>query len=508
MFINFIYKNNTFTFNVKKEVSITYLKNLASKMIQKDKESFDLFYNNKILSENNSSLFQPLNNKKNIPIIISLKKNSIKLPLLTLPNNLNLNLNESEIFSDSYSKEINKNSKKKIVGVKQKKEEYISQNKVFEDVYNSKDEEIISLMKNLGNKILEFDDTLYKKYKTSYNRDNSQLLLYEKNIMNFKDRQIQFLKKLINYFDNAESSFFTKGKINLDEFYLELSNSNKKIDTNINTNINTKRAFEAIVSTKREKNKSNKNLKLTPFIDKKLPNISVTKNSEDNFNIYNTNKVSENSDSSVEIIKAKIDKIFENEKVKNKNDKIKKEIQLTKSAKINNINKLDELKENLTQIEKIEKNNKNKNFMKKKNILNDEENVKNDKIDKNNKNKKNKKNNFKTLDNKINNNILNNNTSFESENRIEMESFDKDKINVLYEISEEKHEEKETLSENSDSKSDEEIKMKRNKKKFSRLKTMNYKIKKQKNENFVSLKERKATLRAKKLGSNVYDFII
>ena len=50
MFINFIYKNNTFTFNVKKEVSITYLKNLASKMIQKDKESFDLFYNNTILS--------------------------------------------------------------------------------------------------------------------------------------------------------------------------------------------------------------------------------------------------------------------------------------------------------------------------------------------------------------------------------------------------------------------------------------------------------------------------
>ena len=64
MFINFIYKNNTFTFNVKKEVSITYLKNLASQIIQKDKESFDLFYNNKILSENNSSLFQPLNNEK------------------------------------------------------------------------------------------------------------------------------------------------------------------------------------------------------------------------------------------------------------------------------------------------------------------------------------------------------------------------------------------------------------------------------------------------------------
>ena len=53
MYINFIYKNNTFNFNIKKDVSITYLKNLVSKMIEKDKSSFDLFYNNKILSENN-----------------------------------------------------------------------------------------------------------------------------------------------------------------------------------------------------------------------------------------------------------------------------------------------------------------------------------------------------------------------------------------------------------------------------------------------------------------------
>ena len=75
------------------------------------------------------------------------------MPLLTLPNkaNLNLNLNESEICSDSFSREINKNPKnfmKRKIGndkLTQKKEEYITINKVFEDVYNSKDKEIISL---------------------------------------------------------------------------------------------------------------------------------------------------------------------------------------------------------------------------------------------------------------------------------------------------------------------------------------------------------------------------
>ena len=57
MYIYFIYKNNTFNFNFKNDVSILYLKNLVSKMIQKDKSCFDLFYNNKILSENNILYF-------------------------------------------------------------------------------------------------------------------------------------------------------------------------------------------------------------------------------------------------------------------------------------------------------------------------------------------------------------------------------------------------------------------------------------------------------------------
>ena len=190
MLIYFVYKNNSFNFNIKNDVSIVSLKNLASKLIQKDKTSFDLFYNNKILSEKISSLFQLTKNETSIIIIISLKKVSnpnknnikMKLPLIEASNKLinnqtelepkiKLNLNQSENSSDldldskednrkknTYSKTKNDNK------IKEKKEEYISINKVFEDVYNSKDEEIISLNKNFRNKILEYDDILYKKY--------------------------------------------------------------------------------------------------------------------------------------------------------------------------------------------------------------------------------------------------------------------------------------------------------------------------------------------------------
>ena len=330
MLMYFIYKNNTFNFSIKNDVSITYLKNLASKMIKQDKSSFDLFYNNKILSETDSSLFHISNKEANIPIIISLKKNhsgnkEVKLPLLTLPNKSNLNLNESAIYTESFSREMNNlsknysNKKNGKIKLKEKKDEYISINTVFEDVYNSKDDEIFLLMKNLANKILELDNSLYKKFKTSYSKDNTQLLLFEQNILNFKDKQIQYFKKIINYFDNADSSFFSKGKFNLDEFYLELSNYNNNRNININNtyytkiNTNNKNSIDfnnnISKSAKKELKKiSTKSLKIESYLERKLPNISIIKSSDQN-NIYNSNKISENSESSDEIIKEKIDKI-------------------------------------------------------------------------------------------------------------------------------------------------------------------------------------------------------
>ena len=309
MNIHFIYKKNTFNFNIKKDVSISYLKRLVSKVIEKDNSSFDLFYNNKIISEKNRTLSQIEDNKKNMTIIITLKKNNnkekstpnnkkIKLPLLNISNRINpiktesdvknnLFSNNSEIESDSSLKDLKDyaktnsriNYKTKTL---QRKNEYISKNTVFEDVYNAKEEEIINMMKVLKNKILEYDRILYKNFKNSFDKDNSKLLLYEKNIINYKDNQIKFLKKLIQYFESKEDSLFSTGKINLKEFYIDISNFN-----NYKTISYVQSDFE-----KKRKIKFKTNLKLSTFTENKL---------------NNSNKVSEDSIYSDEIIKEKIE---------------------------------------------------------------------------------------------------------------------------------------------------------------------------------------------------------
>ena len=538
MLIYFIYKNNSYNFTVKNDITISYLKDLVSKMIQKDKACFDLFYNNKILSENDSSLYKITKKENKVPIIISLKKNNtnnsmVKLPLLTMPNKtnknmidlepkINLNLNETEISTDSFLKDININQNTKSLtkrknGNKIPQKEYISRNKVFEDIYNLKDEQIISLMKNLGNKILEYDDALYKKFKTSFNKNNSQLLLYEKNIINFKDKQIQFFQKLINYFDNVETAF-SKYKINLEEFYSELSNySNNKNSNSFVLNESTKKEKKIVIS---------KNRKFSEYSDKKLPNISIIKSAEDNLHL--NNKISESSDYSDEILKEKIDTILDNKKPKNIN-KEKKKPNISKSskinlAKINEYKEFKEFKENNTPKKKTEYKS-NKNLTKEKDIIINinEENVKNSqnnfkKIENNKININNINNNKINNNNAINNNINNNNKNYkslmiksqESEERFEMENLDKNKINVLFEISESNHENTGNNSHSSNSKNNSSNNSKEKKKlaRFKRKGTLNFNQMKNQYFNFQQTKDKKATHRLKKLGTNVFDFII
>lgn len=243
MLISFIYRNNTFNFEVKEDLSLSYLKNLASKMIKRDKSSFDLIYNDIILSEKNITLIQTDKKESDIKITISLKKSSInsnrnilekkeiKLPLLTLSNtnknlsenNDNNNLDFNEIsYINTTSRDSNQDiiKNKRIISKRKFGENkicYTSTNKVFEDIFNAKEENINKLTKELNNKILEYDDFLYKNKNYE---DKSKLLLFEKNILNYQDKQIEYLKKLLNHFDNKDSSFFSVSKINLEDFYI------------------------------------------------------------------------------------------------------------------------------------------------------------------------------------------------------------------------------------------------------------------------------------------------
>ena len=128
-----------------------------------------------------------------------------------------MNNNDNETcrsLSDKSTKNILKynlsiSTKKK----KLKEKKYHIKNEVFEEIYDNKESELLILMKTLSKKIKEYDDILYQKYKN--NSKNRDLLLFEKNIIDFKNWQLQFIKKLLNYFEE---------KFELNEFFRELKN--------------------------------------------------------------------------------------------------------------------------------------------------------------------------------------------------------------------------------------------------------------------------------------------
>ena len=309
MNVNLIYQNNSFNFDLRKEVTINYLEDLASKLISKDKSSFELLYKDSSLSEKKNSLLKDIVKTetasiKIFPKVCDYKKKSVrKLPKLKLSNNSNdldiknnLLLNETEI-SQSFSEISNKplNNLSKYIYRSQnkiKKPEYSTENKVFEEIYNAKDNELLSLMKNLSQKIKEYDDALYKKYKTNLNRANSGLLIFEKNIINFKDKQIKFFKKLINFFDTNKDNDFTVGIKELDEFYKELDEYNNKTIINEYQNKIEKLEKQLITPVNLSEKNANSNKELPLLINNNLKNTNKLLLSEKKpINSLNINKI-------------------------------------------------------------------------------------------------------------------------------------------------------------------------------------------------------------------------
>ena len=248
MNINLIYRNNSFNFDLRSDISISYLEDLASKLINKEKSSFELLYKEEILSENKKLLLKDvIKPKVNEPINIYINtfekqvKQKQIFPKIKLFNNVitkpdnyesknnNIFLNETEI-----SQSLSENSLKLFHNFsrnnfkKKKKVEFTTQNKVFEETYNAKDNELFSLLKTLSQKIKEYDDILYKKNKNNISKNNIELITYENNIIAFKDKQIKFIKKLLNFFDNKDISILSERNNDLDEFYSELKQYDNK----------------------------------------------------------------------------------------------------------------------------------------------------------------------------------------------------------------------------------------------------------------------------------------
>ena len=255
MNINLIYKKYSFGFDLRKDISIKYVEDLASKLINKDKSSFHLLYKDNIISESSDSLLKDkVDTNSNIQIIISPKNDVPRLNIMKiLPKvrkfkNINLNLNNKESIdrnndliinkteilnslSDNSLKEKQELSKNNFsfdkYKIKEKKQKL--KNAVFEGIYNNKENELLSLMINLSQKIKEYDSILYKKHKNDIrnSKNNKELLLFEKNVIEFKNNQIKLFKKLIKYFESKENDFL-KGTIILNEFYSDLKNYDNK----------------------------------------------------------------------------------------------------------------------------------------------------------------------------------------------------------------------------------------------------------------------------------------
>ena len=543
-----IYKTQTYNIKIQEDISIINLKNLVSKKIQRNKTSFDLYYNNEILLENESSLYQITEGERNIRIIVLLKRHSSinkmnfvnikkELPFLALSSRsystnrnddgLKLNLDETENISNSSTKDLNKytklNKRSNItLKAKQQTIKYTTRNKVFEDIYNAKEENIIDLLKELKNKILEYDNILYRNNKNGYD-NNNKLLIYEKNVINYKDKQIVFLKKLLTYFDGKEASSFSDSKLDLQSFYQDISNftANKNENTFIQSYTN-KKQIKII--------KGNKNIKSSNFSEVKLPKISINNNIEDNSPINGRSFDSEDSSFNYDdIIKEKNAKISANKEQKKNGFNKKKlynnfknntegniDISYDTTPNETNLNRQKEKKLSLkrnsqtNQIEEscpgTERNLEELKDDKNIGIFNSCKNIKNPKYYTNNDNPKRLQ--------------LSSSKSVNTYHNETEHNYDSNRISALFEIEERKHENSEQVSDNDsddDDGDDNLFKKKIKRKEIIERNLKDRRITLNKNSNNIKdsrigyrikLKDRITTHRIKKLGNVYSDFVI
>ena len=537
MNINLVYQGKDYNFDLRKDVNIKYIQNLASKLINKDISSFDLSYNNILLSDyeettpwkdiikddENYSILIILKDK-NMALIndkqkkIKLKKDSDILKNTLNLNNLKIMLNSSLTTPINSKSKISTQSYNLLKNIKSKKTiEYISENKVFEEIYNTKEEEVVNLMKNLSQKIKEYDDILYKKFKNNSKSNNNELSSYEKCIIEFKDKQINFLKKLIDYFDVNEKNFLS-GLLYLNEFYKELKQYNtektvviyKNAEYNNNIGINNYNSLKNIPKSRTIIKLSESHYDRNYYDNKNLPLLSNIKLKNSRFLSVNNNTINSNDSKENESNFEDEKNFFKDYKFNSDNQKKKNKI-VIKEKKRSVLNKTENQEKiiknnnnNIKTISRITK--KNKGDLSKAISLNTNDNTtsqstflqtkiakKNVTINTNiNKKKDSKINIINTIDKpKRMNTLMNDKISIKEKKRItELLGDGDDKID----------------KNSHNSKNNSELKSKR---KYSNDNEYNKDLSKieERKYTFRKTKQSKNKLK-KKIGSNIYDFLI
>ena len=378
-----------------------------------------------------------------------------------------------------------------------KKNDKIMKNEIFEALYNNKENEILSLMNNLSQIIKEYDTILFKKQKNE--KINKELLLFEKNVIEFKNDQIKFLQKLANYFDKKESNYL-RGNIDLDDFYLDLKFNFLNNDSKKNYK---EKQFPSTSLNIRNKNQYNDKTSLLPVLTK---NIEINPK----IKLLSPNEKLENNIKSNKTLKEK--KEIDNSLFKSERKKIK-------DTNLNGSRYLSKIQENIQKKNYLGKNmldnDESDNSKSENSILSKPQNKYHTIIPKNIINEMNNDSNYINSDN-IN---KNNNSDEEDDEIIEHTNLLKrqnnpiknNKIDTLFEISKSQNKD----NEKDDSSQSDKIISGNNQKddNFEVIKINNRKsvggfLKNNKLGFIIRDKSRKANKRFKKLGANANDFLI
>ena len=453
---------------------ITPLVNLKQKNIESTiKEEVE-----NITSENNKSDIR--NQKKKKTEIKSQKHKKEKE--IKIFDNQTLNGKENKTNNNNFKTNINNNkqningNKMRLVfnGVGEKiannnfnsnlMEKEISKKILFESTYLKKNNELLALIKEFNERIKKIYLILYKKYRnsglasnniSSFSSNNTsrstinlsinsnyfyELSLYERKIINFQEKQIQFYKSLLDMmkkYDNTIS--FNK----LTEFY------NKLIIFNLIDNAEIK--FEQIKPIKLTKVPSTKlvnsnssinlstlnsinNTNKLPFINNKNINSPLIKDNNRNNITNNTNKINNvnpiNNISFKQINENKENKKNLKNNIINNNGTDLKNSKLKKSAYNDDNNILSpscNLSNNLIINNTNYKNNSNNNLINNKDIVSEKSSD-----ESNNDIKNNNLNSSKLFSNSVNKNINNNITPIQIYRRDSISNFKMKKIPDRY----------------------------------------------------------------------------
>ena len=342
-------------------------------------------------------------------------------------------------------------------------------------------------MNNFSQIIKEYDIFLY--IKQNNDKNNKDLLLFEKKVLEFKNNQIKLLQKLINYL---------RGNIDLNDFYLDLNFNNFR--NYINKKDNEKLLSTVLNNENKNKYKYNDNSASLPVLTK-------------NYEIKPKNELSLLTKKSKN--KLKNNKTLEEKEIE--------DIPLFKNKKVENQGKI--FNKNNTLVE-IKENIKNKNYLKKNKVDNNES----DNSQSENSTLSKPQNKFQTIIPRNTINEKNNDSSNISKvainkNLISDEDDDENidhkklinsknnlmknsKIVELFQISESdnnisKENDSSKISSENSKKEDDNLEIKN----ISR-KSINRFVKNNKLGFTIRDKSRKATKRAKKMGINANDFLI